>query len=251
MDMHRWFHLIGCLIVSMTVAACGGSSGGTLDVTVDPGTGDGGDGDVGGGGDTDPPPDPNPPVDPLNIVTSTQRSYYLGAFQAGFETVRDNARDGGLALSGDLPSFGSNTYNGYMEIGFFSTPNANIRGEATLIVSLQDGATTGSATGFMGPVVDSTMATQVVSYEGDVIFSGGSLTAVGNDAAALSMSINGAFDNGVQSFNIAGDLSGYLYGSTANGLVVSGGSNALKDDIVTIVDGGSVDGSATLWALKE
>ena len=226
--------------------AGGGDAGGGDAGGGDAGGGDAGSGDAGGG-----TPDPAPPVISLNFATDAERAYYQGDFASSFANVRDNAQIDGVSRIADLPAPGTSNYGGFMEILFFSSPSANVRGEATLNVDMQTGATNGNVTGFMGSVLDETMTNQLVNYEGDVTLSGGSLTAVGPGAAGLSMSIDGTLNNGLQSFGVTGELDGYLFGSTGEGLVVSGRSNPLNDDIVTTVDGAEVDGTVTMWGLRD
>lgn len=239
---------IGWFLVCVSLVFVTGCSGSSGSMTNGGGTGGG------GGGVIDPDPDPEPEsepvIDPLNIVSADARADYLGPFQDAFHTVKDSARDGGLTSFVNLPSPGSSSYQGYMELSFFSMPSASIRGTTSLTVDMQTGATAGNATGFMGSVLDSAEVMQIVSFEGDVALSGGTLGAASNGAASYSLLIDGDLDNGVQTFAINGQLKGFLYGATGEGIVVSGGSNVLKNDIATVIDGTAVDGVATLWALR-
>lgn len=241
------FRLLGCLAVMVTLLGCGGG-GGSGDGAGDQGGtggGDGDGGDGGGGGSVDPPV-----VSPFNIVTPEESVFFNGTFQDEFDFVVDTARVGGQSSMAGLPS-GTISYDGYMAISFFSTLGADIQGEATLTVDMQTGATGGSATGFMGAVFDeTTMTNPVVSYDGSVNFSGGSLTAGPTGQAGFAMQIDGAFDNGVQDLTITGQIDGHIYGPDGDGLFASGSNFGVPRDITTIVDGTEVNGIATLWAIR-
>ncbi len=247
--------LLGYGAVLLMLASCGTTTTGVDALPPDDGGGDTGGGDSGGGdmggGDTG-GGDPPAPTSPFNLVTAEESAYFQGAFQDDFAFVRDTARVGGTATLADLPGSGVVSYDGFMAISFFSSLAANIRGEATLTVDMATGATGGGATGFMGAVFDeTTMTSPIVHYEGDITFSGGSLTAGSNGAAALDIQIDGAFNNGVQDLSITGHIDGYVYGPGGEGVFASGSNFIAPKDITTVVDGTEVNGVATLWALKQ
>jgi hypothetical protein len=117
---------------------------------------------------------------------------------------------------------------------------------------METGAASGGASGFMGSVFDDTTATeQLVIYEGDLTFSGGSLTAGSGGGATLGIAIDGTFDNGVQILSITGAMDGSLYGASAEGVYLSGINFPGSADITPIVDGTPVFGTAALWAQKQ
>ncbi|KQI73412.1 hypothetical protein AN191_00445 [Loktanella sp. 5RATIMAR09] len=165
--------------------------------------------------------------------------------------VQSTYNQGGRTPFADLPA-GTIAYNGFMEVLFTSTPNANIASPATLSVDMQTGATTGGAQAFMGYVYNSeTDTTELALYDGGVSFIGATLTAAGNGNANIDIEIDGAFDNGVQQFTITGNIDGPVYGADASGIYASGSYFGLGQDITLIADGVPVYGSATLWALDD
>lgn len=253
-----------CYLVLLLGSACGGGAADSGTESAPPSAGEtvggggsgssggsGGDGTSDGGGGTD-VVTPAPIL--LNIVTEEERILYLGSFLSDFAMVRDTAILGGLTPFDPAPPAGAVSYDGYMQLLIGNAAvSANVIGDATLLVDLSGGPVTGSATGFLGMTLDSAMMNQVVSYEGVVAITGGGVTEGGTGGSAISFGIDGALDNGQNTFGINGTLSGYLFGAEGSGLRATGSQGGISDDIDATIDGsGPVPvGIATVWALKE
>jgi len=224
------------------LSACGGGAG----AVIDPGDGGGDDGggDDGGGA--------GPPSSPFTSPTEQQALYYLNDLQAELDAVQGAYDQGGFTPFADLPQSTAVAYDGFMEVLFTSTPNANITSNATFSVNMLTGDTQGSATNFMGMVYNSeTDTNELALYEGGVSFVGGSLSEGTLNEANIAIQIDGAFDNGLQQLTVQGDIDGKIFGPAADGLYASGSYFGLVQDITFIVDDVQVYGSATLWAVKE
>lgn len=271
--------LAGCCLF-LSLAACGAGSTdtsptapdqGEIDVT-EGGNGEGTDGgdetaggdetgneegtegaDGTGGGDGG-GEDPGPVSSRLNIVTVDERIIYEEAFLTDFVLLRDTVKLGGLAPFDALPTTGSASFDGYMQviIGNASV-SANVIGNTTLSVDLAGGPITGSASGFLGTTLDDALVTQVVSYEGVIAITGGGVSERLTGGSAINFDINGSLDSGLNTFGIAGTLNGFLYGPEGSGLFATGSHGGLSNDIEATIDGsGSVPiGIASVWATKE
>ena len=241
--LHRQALLIGYSTLAVLLAACGGPAA-LPDIGGGGGAGGGGGGGGGdGGGGT--------PVSPFTAPTEQQALYFRNDLPDDMDAVQGAYNQGGRTPFGDLPTGAAVSYAGFMEVLFTSTPNANISSAATLSVDMQTGATTGSATAFMGYVYNSeTDSTELALYEGGITFLGATLTSNSGNAN-IDIEIDGAFDNGVQQFTIAGNIDGPIYGPNADGLYASGNYFGLGQEITLTADGVPVYGSATLWALSE
>ena len=224
------------------LSACGGGAGSV----VDPGDGGGDDGggDDGGGS--------GPSSSPFTSPTEQQALYYLNDLQVELDAVQAAYNQGGFTSFADLPLSTAVAYDGFMEVLFTSTPNANITSNATFSVNMLTGDTQGSATNFMGMVYNGdTDTNELALYEGGVNFVGGSLSEGALNEANIAIQIDGAFDNGLQQLTVQGEIDGKIFGPAADGLYASGSYFGLGQDITFIVDDVQVYGSATLWAVKE
>jgi len=245
----HWFRPLSLCIFVLALAACGGGGGGSSGDPTDSGGGggggSGGGGDDGGGGGT-------PVVSPFTAPTDVQALYYVQDLPGDFAAARAPHTAGFRTGFDDLPRTMPVTYSGFMEISFFTTPNGNIQGPANLTVDMTSGATSGSATGFLGMVYDAGTDTDyLASYEGEVNFSGGSISRGANDAALWNMQIDGAFDNGVQrNLTVAGQISGAIYGADAEGLHATG-SDFGAGPITVQSDGVDTFGIASIWATQD
>jgi len=229
----------------VVLSACGGGSG----PVNDPGDGGGGDD---GGGDDGSGGGGGPPSSPFTAPSEQQALYYVNDLPTELDAVQAAYNQGGFTPFANLPQSTSVAYDGFMEVLFTSTPNANITSNATFAVNMLTGDTQGSATNFMGMVYNSeTDATELALYEGGVSFVGGTLSEGALNKANIAIQIDGAFDNGLQALTVAGEIEGKIFGATADGLYASGSYFGLGQDITLIVDGVPVYGSATLWALKD
>jgi len=243
---HSWFRSASLFILLLVLSACGSGGGGSSGDPSDDGDGNsGGDGDSGGGGST-------PVFSPFTAPTEAQALYYVQDLPGDFAAARAPHTAGLRADFDDLPRTMPVTYSGFMEISFFTTPNGNIQGPASLTVDMTSGATNGSATGFLGMVYDAGTDTDyLASYEGEVNFSGGSISRGANDAALWNMQIDGAFDNGVQrNLTVAGQISGAIYGANAEGLHATG-SDFGAGPITVQSDGVDTFGIASIWATQD
>lgn len=239
--LYRWSKLLGCWALIGLLAACGGSSG-PVGAPGDGGSDDGG-GDDGGGG---------PPPSPFTAPSEQQALYYINDLPADLDAVQAAFNQGGFTPFADLPLSNAVAYDGFMEVLFTSTPNANITSSATFTVNMLTGETLGSATNFMGMVYNSEAdANELALYEGGVNFVGGTLSTGALNEANIAIQIDGAFDNGLQELTVAGEIDGKIFGPSAEGLYASGSYFGLGQDITFVADGVPVYGSATLWALKD
>ena len=246
---YQWFRFAGLCVLIIALSACGGGSGGPVDdgggQGGDDGGGDDGGGDDGGGGDP-------PPTSPFTAPTEAQALFFINELPDAFAAVRANSRDGGFTPLADLPMSGLTSYDGFMEINFASTPSAAIQSATTLTVDMQSGAMSGGANAFMGWAYSAeTDTTELALYEGDITFSGGSLTAGTGGDTRLSVQIDGALNNGLQNFTVTGTLEGRMYGADGDGLYAGGSYYGLGRDITLTADGVDVYGDANIWALKQ
>ncbi|MEO0905431.1 MAG: hypothetical protein AAFX89_11805 [Pseudomonadota bacterium] len=226
-------------------ACCGGGGGsGGTGGGGNGGGGDDGGGDDGGGG--------TPPTSPFTQPTEAQAIYFVTQMPTEFDGVQDNFNNGGFTPFADLPAATTVTYAGFMELAFTSTPNANITSQSTMSVDMQTGATTGTASEFMGWVANpETGLEELALYEGDVVMSGGNIFAGSSGQTQYNMQINGALDNGAQAFTVDGQLDGFIFGPAADGVYVQGSDFGTNDSLDFTADGQSVFGTAALWGLKE
>lgn len=184
------------------------------------------------------------------IATAAEQLYYEGAFTTAFNTMRATHDAGGATALANVPASGASHYQGFMQLLIESgTTSANVRGTASLSVALPTGATSGSATGFMGEAPDDEGDTHLVSYAGTLLLSDGALTAGTGGLATLAITVDGEIDSGLHEFALTGTLSGYLYGTTGNGLRVDGDN----DDLEGAIDGDEAASTtlATLWAMQD
>ncbi|PJI84611.1 hypothetical protein BC777_3672 [Yoonia maricola] len=233
----------------LALSACGGGGGSGGD---DTGGGGGGDGDTGGGGDDGGDGGGGTPTSPFTAPTEAQALYFVTQMPDEFAAVKNAYNVGGLTPFADLPAPSTLNYSGFMELAFTSTPNANITSQASLSVDMQTGATTGSASEFMGWVANpETGLEDLALYEGDVVMSGGNIFAGTSGQTQYNMQINGALNNGEQAFTVNGQLNGFIYGPTADGVFVSGSDFGTNSDLDFTADGQGVFGTAALWGLKD
>jgi len=238
------------LVLGLLIAVLAGCSGGAASVDgpgggPDDGGGDDDDGGDGGGG--------SPlPVSPFTAPSEAQALYFVGDFPDDFAAVKDAYNIGPATLYADLPRPMAVTYDGFMEITIASTPNANIQSDATLTIDMQSGAMSGGASNFIGWAYNAeTDSTELALYEGDIMFSGGSLAAGLTGDTRLEMQVDGTLENGLQDFTLTGILDGRIYGATADGLYAGGSYYGIGRDITLTADGTDVYGSASIWALKQ
>ena len=245
MMKHPWLRFISSSVLIIALSACGGGSGGT---PVDEGGGDasGGGDDGGGGGDG-----VGEPVSRFTSPTESQALYFALEMPTEFDAVRANHSTGGFTLLSDLPGSGVVSYDGFMEINIASTPAAAIQSAATLTVDLQSGAMGGGASTFMGWAYNvETDRTELALYEGNIVFSGGSLNAGTGGDTRLTIEVDGALNNGLQDFSLTGTLDGRMYGAEGEGIYAGGSYYGLGRDITLTADGVDVYGDANLWAVK-
>lgn len=248
--MYQSFLKPALCALMLALAACGsgggGSSGGDNGGSSGGGSGDGGTG--GGGGDGG----GTPVVSPFTAPTEEQALYFVQDFPAEFAAAKAPFAANIQTQFDDLPRSMPVSYSGFMEISFFTVPNAEIRGPANLTIDMTSGATTGSATGFLGMAYDAVTDNEyLASYEGDVTFSGGNISRGGNNEALWNMQIDGAFDNGVQrDLTVTGRISGKIYGADAEGLHATG-SDFGAGPITVQSNGVDTFGIASIWATQD
>ncbi|EBA10734.1 hypothetical protein RCCS2_11027 [Roseobacter sp. CCS2] len=236
---------ISALILALS--ACGG--GGGTSAAQDTGGGDDSDDDDTGGGDTG---GGDPPTSPFTRPTEAQALYFVTQMPAEFQGVKDNYNNGGFTPFTDLPAATTVTYEGFMELAFFTTPNANITSQTSVSVNMQTGATNGTASEFMGWVINpATGLEELAVYEGDVVMSGGNIFAGSIGQTQYNMQVNGALDNGEQNFTVDGQLDGLIYGPAAEGVYVAGSDFGTNSNLDFTVDGQGVSGTAALWGLED
>ncbi|MEL6681372.1 MAG: hypothetical protein AAFQ09_01860 [Pseudomonadota bacterium] len=210
--------------------------------------------DSDGGGDDGTPPDPPAPPSPLNIVTPEQRTAYYDLLLPNFSTVNSSATTGAATPFAAPAVTGSVTYDGYMQLIMGNaTIAANVIGTTSVQVSFDGGPVTGSAGNFLGVTPDEAMVRQVVAYEGTVDIFGGGVTEGQDGSTDISFQIDGALDNGVNTFAIDGTLVGGFYGSEAEGLYVIGSNTGVHGNINIAIDGASGTGTlgiGTVSAIK-
>ncbi len=248
---HLWVSLLRgfSLVAILAISGCGGSGTNQQSTAIDTGGGDtgGGDGSGGGGDDPDPEPEPEPEPSPFNLASADDAIAYRNVIDFIFPPLRDTMNARGLSVYDDIHTLGSMQYDGYMNLVFVVTPAANLMGNASFSVDLDSGATLGNANGFMGVVMDDQGNEQFVDYVGDVVISGGNL-----DASGYNLQIDGALENGVNTFGVTGQLNGRLFGPNAEALRVIGSKSFFGDDITMTVDGTEIDnGTAGIWATRE
>jgi len=245
---YDWFRILTIYTFVLALSACGGGGGSSSDG----GQSGGDDGGGGGGGDVGSDGGGTPVVSPFTAPTEAQALYYVQDFPDEFAAIRAPHAANLRTNFDDLPRSMPVTYSGFMEISFFTTPNGNIQGPANLTVDMTTGATSGSATGFLGMVYDSvTDNDYLASYEGGVTFSGGAISRGPSGEALWNMQIDGAFDNGVQrDLTVAGQISGGIYGANAEGLYATG-SDFGAGPITVQSNGIDTFGIATVWATQD
>lgn len=252
---HLWVNLLRGLTLVSILAMCGCAAGGGShqDTAADSGGEDNGGGDGGGGGGddgsggSDPDPDPEPEPSPFNIASADDAIAYLNVIDFLFPPLRDTMNARGLSDYDDIHTLGSMQYDGYMNLVFVVTPAANVMGNASFSVDLDSGATLGNADSFVGVVMDDQGNQQYIDYLGDIAISGGSL-----DASGYALQIDGALENGVNTFGVTGQLNGFLFGPNAEALRVIGTKSFFNDDITMTVDGAEIDnGTAGIWAAHQ
>lgn len=246
---HHLFQFFCVSLMIVVLSACGGSTmnppdygGGGSDEGV---SGEDGDG-AGDGSGTD-----QPAVSPFTAPTEAQALYFVVEMPDEFAAVRANYNTGGFTLLADLPGSGFVSYDGFMEINIASTPVAAVRSTASLTVDMQSGTMSGGANAFMGWVYNAeTDSTELALYEGDIAFSGGSLTSGTLGDTRLSVQVDGALDNGLQGITLTGTLDGRIYGADGDGIYAGGSYYGIGRDITLTADEVDVYGDANIWALK-
>lgn len=220
----------------LTLAGCGGGGGGDGDAQ--PGIGDDSEDD---GADA---PDPVDPVDPLplesalNIATAAESAAYYDTLLPDFSAVRDAAMAPDATIFATMPTLGTVTYSGYMNLIMANTSaSANVTGEATLTASFGTGAISGSATDFLGATTDEYDSPQVAHYTGTVAISNGSIFAGTDGTTDLDMDISGTLDNGLNVFEIEGNLEGGFNGPNAEGLTGLGSNTGIHGSVSATIDG--------------
>lgn len=236
----------------LALAACGGGGGTGPSSGTNGGTGgnNGDDDDGGGGGPIEPLPE-----SPFNQPSEDQALFYALDFRPEFNAVRDNSEFGGVTPYANLPRPTIVTFSGWMELAFETTPNASIHSEAFLDVNMETGETMGSASDFIGWAFNpNTQRDEVALYEGNVLFSGGSLeTSTDGTGNSFAMQIDTAseLNNGLQEFTVSGQIKGAIYGANADGIFAYGTSSPQRSDIALTANNVVVNGTAGLWALKD
>ncbi len=231
--------MFGCL-----TACGGGGSGGSPD----PGSVD----NVGGqngGGTVD-----SPVVTDLNVLTAAELAGYRD-FLSDFDQVRVAATDGSPEEFAAQPATGIVTYAGYMQLIMGNTTvSANVVGDTSLQVNLASETVTGSADGFIGVARDEFGTNRAAHYDGMITIANGVVVdnAAGTDT--LGFGIDGTLDNGLNRFDISGNLVGTLYGSGAEGLHAIGSNTGVHGDMDVTIDGLDTPNEiaiATVSALKQ
>ena len=239
------------IAVVLLLAACTGGP------TADPDPRGGGGGDTGGGGGGDHGGggggvDPPPPVTALFVASDAERLTYETVFApAVIAMARDSVMGGITTDFPALPTTGSMTYAGYLEIVVGSSvAYANVAAPATLTLTLQDLGITGEATGFMGSALDENLEEQLVNYAGTILIYGGHVREGAFGNAAVTLDIDGTLDSGLHLFSVDGTLIGSLYGLDGEGLRARASTTSIDGSFAAKVDGtAALIGSGTLSAL--
>lgn len=243
--------LISIAIVLLLAACAGGP-------TADPDPRGGGGGDTGGGGGGDTGGggggggDPPPPVTALFVASDAERLTYETVFAPAVSaTARDSVIGGITTDFPALPTTGSMTYAGYLEIVVGSSvAYANVAAPATVTLTLLDLGITGEATGFMGSALDENLEEQLVNYAGTILISGGNVSEGTFGNAAVMLDIDGTLDSGLHLFSVDGTLTGGLYGVDGEGLRARASTTSIDGSFAAKVDGtAALIGSGTLSAL--
>ena len=208
----------------------------------------------GGGVDPTDPVDPVDPIDPpsaLSIATASESAAYYNTLLPDFAFVRDAAVTNDATVFSTMPTTGTVTYAGYMNLIMGnSSVSANVIGEATIQASFAINAISGSATDFLGVATDEYDTNHVAHYAGTITIVDGDIIAGTDGTAGIDIEITGALDNGLNVFAVDGNLVGGFYGPNAEGLSVLGSNSGIHGNISTTIDGmtGTI-GIATISAV--
>lgn len=222
-----WAFRIFLLCVLSYLTGCG-SSGSSETTMQDPVPDDPSDP---GGGD--------PPAQSLlNIVSPEQSAAYYTTLLGDFAQVVDASNDGSITAFASLPTSGSVSYSGYMQLIVGNqTVSANVIGEAELTHTLATGVMAGHADGFLGVAEDEFGFDQVAAYEGTILLANGVVADGGGGATAAAIDIAGALDNGLTTLDVTGSLVGALYGAGADGIHMIGSNTGIHGDVDVVIDG--------------
>ncbi len=202
-----------------------------------------------GGGTIDPPV-----ITDLNVLIAVELAGYNG-FLDDFDQVRVAATAGAPTDFATQPATGNVTYAGYMQLIMGNaTVSANVVGDATLQVSLATETVSGVADGFMGIARDELGTNRAAHYEGVVTITDGVVIDNSTGMDTLGFGIDGALDNGLNRFDVSGNLVGTLYGANADGLYAIGSNTGVHGDMDVTIDGLDTPNDiaiATVSALKD
>ncbi len=243
-----WSRLAIGIVFICGLSACGSGGSPTGGTGSTGGGGNSGSGNNGGG--TIEPPI----VTDLNILTAAELAAY-SVFLDDFAQVSADAVLGGHTDFGTQPVSGAVGYAGYMQIIMGNASvSANVIGDATMQVNLATEAITGSATGFIGVARDEFGTNRAAHYEGTVNITNGTVTDNATGMDNLGFDIGGTLDNGLNRFDVSGNLVGTLYGSNAEGLYAIGSYTGVHGDMDVTIDGLDTPNDiaiATVSALKD
>jgi len=232
------------MLATCLLTACGGGGG-------DQGTSGGGSGGDPDGGGTGGTPDPAKVPSPLNIVSEAERVAYYDTFLPAFSAVNDAATNGLPTAFDSATVTGTVTYDGYMQLIMGNaTVAANVIGDASLEVRFDGGPITGAATGFLGVTTDEAMVRQVVAYEGTIDIFGGGVVEGDDGSTDITFEVDGALDNGVNTFAVDGDMIGGFYGDGAEGLYAIGSNTGVHGTMGTEIDGVSGAGNVGIGTIS-
>ncbi len=188
--------------------------------------------DDNGGGTTDPPI-----ITDLNVLTAAELAGY-SSFLDDFDQVRVAATEGGPTDFATQPAAGNVTYAGYMQLIIGNaTVSANVVGDATLQVNLATETVFGAADGFIGVARDEFGTNRAANYGGVVTIANGVVIDNTTGADTLGFGIDGTLDNGLNRFDVSGNLVGTLYGANAEGLYAIGSNTGVHGDMDVTIDG--------------
>lgn len=239
------------VVAVLLLTACTGGPSADPDPRGGGGDDNGGDSivDTGGGGGGVVPP---PPLTALYVASDAERLTYETVFAPAVSAMaRNPVLDGITTDFAALPTTGSMTYAGYLEIVVGSSiAYANVAAPATLTLSFLDLGITGEATGFMGSALSENLEEKLVNYAGTILISGGQVSENPSGKAAVILDIDGALDSGLHIFSVDGTLTGSLYGLDGEGLRARASTTSIDGSFAAKVDGtAALIGSGTLSAL--
>lgn len=247
--MSRFFWL--SVILAVGLSGCGGGGGGAI---IDDGGGGDGGGDNGGGGDDGgsgggTPPNPNLKI----ILDDDTRLAYNATFLPDVTAVGTASQAGDPMQMSNMPATGTLDYSGYLELTIFSaTAPADVDGIASMSIAVADQSISGSIDGFRGMVEDANETLYLVSYDGILAVTDGSVSTGANGIAAITIDIDGTLDNGLNVFAVDGTLLGQLNGTDGDGLRARGTSFGTTGSMAVTIDGIAASGGiGTLSAVKD